>query len=255
MRAINNINSGRNDRNPVNGSNNFAPNNIKPKKFKIFVAKVTNYVKKHKLISLSILLLTLLIIGLIIFIISRNTGDTSQTNSSQLVAEYREKLPDLKQAVKDNSKDATARKEYAVALYVVGDKEKAVEQYEAAIKLDDQDAITYNNLGNVYRDLKQTNKAIEAYKKSIELNPSSVNTYVNLANVQLYVQNKPEDAIATYKQGLEALPDNYQLELLHGVACEKAGQIDEAKQIYQKILSRDADNKSAKARLESLENS
>lgn len=212
---------------------------------------ITNWVNRHK-VSASIIVI-LFVAGIVGGILWLNAGnDDKRVPASEVAAEYQKRLPELEDAVKSSPKDASVRKNYAVALYATGDFEKAKQQYEAAVKLNDKDSTAYNNLGNVYRDLKNADKAVESYKKSIELNSKSINTYVNLANVQLYTLNKADDAIATYKSGLKALPNNEQLELLLGIAYEQSGDTARAKQTYQNILSRNGENVAAKANIERL---
>ncbi len=92
----------------------------------------------------------------------------------------------------------------------------------------------------------------EAYKKAIEINKTAINPYVNLANIQLYTQDDADAAIDTYKQALRAIPDNNDFETLLAVAYEQKGDKESAKNTYQNILSRDAENKAAQAGLERL---
>lgn len=93
----------------------------------------------------------------------------------------------------------------------------------------------------------------EAYKKAIEINKTAINPYVNLANIQLYTQDDADAAIDTYKQALRAIPDNNNdFETLLAVAYEQKGDKESAKNTYQNILSRDAENKAAQAGLERL---
>jgi Flp pilus assembly protein TadD, contains TPR repeats len=166
--------------------------------------------------------------------------------------EYQKQLPDLKKKVDQNPNDATAHKNYGIALYATKNYKDAATQYEKAVELNPKDSVAYNNLGNTYRDLEQTDKAIDAYKKAIDLNPKSLNTYANLANIQLYTKDKPQDAIATYKQGLKALPKSSQLEFLLGIAYEQSGDKENAKTTYEHILSYDESNKAAQAKLNEI---
>ncbi|MBC7746878.1 tetratricopeptide repeat protein [Pedobacter sp.] len=175
--------------------------------------------------------------------------------SNPVADQYRATLPELAKKVKDTPKDANAHKEYAVALYATGDTKKANEQYQAAAKINDKDATTYNNLGNTYRDLGDLDKAVEAYKKASSLNAKLINPYVNLANVQLYSQEKPADAIATYKTALKALPDNNQIRVLLALAYEQSGDINSAKQTYQDVLANDPENAAAKVNVARLSKS
>lgn len=184
--------------------------------------------------------------------VSFTDGSKSKTLSG-VAKEYQAKLPELKKAVAKNPKSATAHKDYAVALYATGDFSAARDQYEQVVKLDDKDAVAFNNLGNTYRDLGRYDDAVQAYQKSLALAPKSINTYANLANVQLYSLNKSDDAIATYRSGLKQLPDNPELQLLLAIAYEQADQPDKAAATYKDILSHDPKNKAAKAGLERLD--
>ena len=224
------------------------------KKYKKKLATGIQYVQKHKLKSSIIFACVLILIGAIAwYIIHSALGDTNKTSNNPVVARYQGELPGLKKAVNDNPGDATARKNYAIALYATGDMQGAQKQYEEAIKLNSKDAVAYNNLGNVYRDNKNFDKAIEAYNKAIELNKISINPYINLANVQLYVKGDADAAIETYKRGLQALPGNEQLSLLLGIAYEQADRKDDAMRTYRDILAKHEDNAAAKANLERLE--
>lgn len=178
----------------------------------------------------------------------------NQTSVSKnpAVIRYQEQLPELKEAVESEPKDSNARKSYAVALYATGDLKQARNQYEEAIKLNDKDATAQNNLGNVYRDLEMPDRAIAAYRRAIDLNPKAINPYVNLANIQLYTQNNPDEAIATYKLAQKELPANNQVELLLAIAYEQKKDTSSARQAYENILRRDSDNAAAKAGLARL---
>lgn len=216
-------------------------------------AKMGAAVKSHKVASIvGALILVVAVAGLTVWLIEQNSNTNRRVSSGEVSAEYERRLPELEAAVKSNPNDATARKNYAVALYATGNLDKARDEYEAAVKINDKDATAYNNLGNIYRDLNNANKAVESYRKSIEINNTSINTYVNLANLQLYTQDNKEAAIATYKDGLKVLPNNEQLQLLLGIAYEQADQVDNAKQTYQTILARNGDNAAAKANLDRL---
>jgi tetratricopeptide (TPR) repeat protein len=210
------------------------------------------WVSAHKKTSIAIgIILVALIAWLIVFLISRPFY-SEKVQLTQIGLEYQQKLPGLKDSVRENPDDMEARKNYAVALYATGNLEEARDQYEEAVKLNDKDAVALNNLANTYRDLDQTDKSIEFYKKAIQASPKSLNAYSNLANVQLYSKNNPQDAIATYKTGLKQLPDNIQLLQLLAVAYEQTNEKGNARTTYQEILSIDSENTAAKAAMSRL---
>ncbi|PKL30723.1 hypothetical protein CVV43_05535 [Candidatus Saccharibacteria bacterium HGW-Saccharibacteria-1] len=213
---------------------------------------VAKWVKKNSLITTVVLLLVILTIGAIAWYLNTRPQPRTLNTNNQVITEYKSKLPELQKAVSADNNSAAAHKNYAVALYVTGNYEAAKNEYEAAVKLDGKDSTTYNNLGNTYRDLGKYDKAKTAYEKAFEISPTSINPYVNLANIQLYTLNDNNAAIATYQKALKAMPNNNQISLLLGIAYEKAGKTTEAKQTYQDILTRNAEDKAAKAGLDRL---
>jgi len=210
------------------------------------------WTEKHKIISIIIIGVIFVFIAVTVTVAIMSRNETKEVKQTQIGLEYQQKLPALKESVEKSPKDVTARKNYGVALYATGDIEGAKKQYEEAAKLDDKDAVVLNNLANAYRDLGQVDKAVDTYKKSIRLNPKSLNAYANLANVQLYSKNKPQEAIETYKSGLNEMPQNTQLQQLLAVAYEQAKDTANAKKTYEQILSHDAENVAAKAAIERL---
>jgi tetratricopeptide (TPR) repeat protein len=217
-----------------------------------FYRYLTKWVRSHARMAVICAIILILIAAVAIVLVVSIKKESSKVKLSPIGLEYQQKLPELKKAVDDEPKNAEARKTYAVALYATADLDGAKDQYEEASKLNDKDAVTFNNLGNTYRDLQQTDKAISAYKKAIELNPKAINSYSNLGNVQLYSKNNSQDAIVTYNGGLKQLPDNIQLLQLLAVAYEQANNATLAKSTYQRIIDTQPENVAAKAALERL---
>ena len=164
---------------------------------------------------------------------------------------YRKQLPALK-AKAENDKDAGAIRDFAIALYVTGQYDDAVFQYNRAIKASPKDSSLYNNLANVERDQGHFNEAVDNYNKALSINSQLVTAYVNLANVQIYSQRKLDAGIMTYEHGIDVMPDNAQLRVLLGLAYEQKGKIDEAKVQYTKVMASDPSNQAAKSNLARL---
>lgn len=220
------------------------------KNLKYAPLKLRRFTRHHPWASVAVVVA----VGVIITgaIVLANRGDMKVANTASnnpVTAEYKKQLPELKSAAQKSPNSAVAHKNYAVALYAVGDLKGARDEYKKATKLKANDSTAWNNLGNAYRDLGDNDAAINAYQKALDLDQSAVNTYVNLANLQLYTLNKPNDAIATYKKAVSHLPDNEQLQLLLALAYEQAGNTVSAKQTLQNILAKNPDNSAAKANL------
>ncbi|CAN5123041.1 hypothetical protein BH09PAT3_BH09PAT3_4990 [soil metagenome] len=198
----------------------------------------------------------LLILGLLIaagtWLVTNRNNDTATTSSNPVAQEYKKRIPDLQSKVDQTPKSAAARVDLAIALYATGDLESAKKQYEKAVELDDSNATAYNNLGNVYRDLKDTDKAVKAYQQAIRLNGKLVNPYFNLANLQQYTLQQTGQAIQTYQQALKALPDNEQVMVSLALAYEANKEPAKAEQLYRSILLKNPDNAAAQTNLDRI---
>lgn len=167
--------------------------------------------------------------------------------------QFQQQLPDLKEKAEKDPSSFDAQKDYAVALYATGDTEEAKNRYERALRINNKDANTYNNLGNSYRDLGNYTAAVDAYKKAIAANPKLINPYSNMANIQIYSLNKVDDGVDTYRQALKALPNNVELQVLLALAYEKKGDIPSAKQTLKSAQAANPDNKAVQVNLARIE--
>jgi tetratricopeptide (TPR) repeat protein len=137
------------------------------------------------------------------------TSQTTTTSENTVVSggktkdEYRAEIPELEKAVAADPSDLTSLEKLAVAHYQLKEYDQAAEAYLKILAQVD-DAFTYNNLGNVYRDQKKLDQAIAQYLKAIELDPTLKQPYINLARV--YKENDQMDkAIAILEQAKKAL--------------------------------------------------
>lgn len=203
-------------------------------------------------LSFSILFVIILIVlGIVAFTGTKEKQAVPVSNNA-VVSQYRNRLPQLKAEATGKTATAASHTAYAQALYITGDKRTAQEEYQIAVKLDPKNTSVRNNLGNVYRDLKNYAAAEGAYRKAFELDPAFVNAYVNLATMQAYTLNKPADAVATYKTAVTKNGQSPELLLLLGAAYEQNHQSDLALSIYRTALNKDPQNTAAKQNIERL---
>jgi tetratricopeptide (TPR) repeat protein len=92
--------------------------------------------------------------------------------------------------------------------------DEAIESYEKAIRLNEDNALAYNSLANAYRDKKEADKAIEAYRKAIEKDPKYPLAYSNLA-ILLMDAGKIDQSRAVIDEALKILPDSQELKNIH----------------------------------------
>ena len=122
------------------------------------------------------------------------------------------------------------------AFEMEGQIDRAVEQYQTAIRLDPSYPQAYNNLGNVYESRGLIDEAIEQYMMALKLNPNSPKAHNNLG-IAYGDKGLIDEAIEEY---MIALRLNPLIEMPHynlGVAYRGKGLIDKAIEQYMMALS------------------
>jgi tetratricopeptide (TPR) repeat protein len=97
-----------------------------------------------------------------------------------------------------------------------GDKDRAIQDYDQAIRLNPKDAAAFNNRGWVYFEKKDYDRAMKDYNEAIRLGPKLVNARDNrgllyftlgrldqaIADFDIAVKLDPKDAAPLYGRGL-----------------------------------------------------
>ncbi len=211
-------------------------------------------VKRNRYVVVAVVVLLAIVILLYVFINANNSQVTNITPSTnQLIDSYKSKIPELESKVELNPNDSTAVHDLAIALYATGDITGAKEKYLIESNLNPSNPVTFNNLGNAYRDTEDNNKAIEAYKKSIELDKTQVNAYLNLANLYIYTTNQFDLGINTLRAALESNPNNSEVMYMQiGSSYLVQNKKDLAKDAYNKVLEFNPNNSGAINALKNL---
>jgi arylsulfatase A-like enzyme/Flp pilus assembly protein TadD len=115
-----------------------------------------------------------------------------------------------------------------------GDSEKAIEIYEKAISIDNEYAVPFCNLGNVYyslslktKDARVFQKSIQSFKKAIELDPDYPTPYYGLGIAYRQAGNL-NGAIYCLEKALELRPDFGQALYNLGLVYLEKGDKDKA---------------------------
>jgi tetratricopeptide (TPR) repeat protein len=132
-------------------------------------------------------------------------------------------ISEYEKIVKEDPKDLTV-------LNTIGDLHARVGNNEKA-------ASYFKKVGDIYASEGFTVKAIAVYKKIAKLNPSSTESLIKLA--ELYTQ-----------QGLYNDARSQYLQVADGAM--KAGNLEEAARVFQKILELDSDNTAMQTKLADL---
>jgi tetratricopeptide (TPR) repeat protein len=94
------------------------------------------------------------------------------------------------------------------AYYNLGNSDRAISDYNKAIKLDSEDAVVYYNRGLAYADLGDYDPAIADYSEAIELGHDPLSWPYYSRAVAYYNQGNYERAVANYKRVIELDPDH-----------------------------------------------
>ena len=119
---------------------------------------------------------------------------------------YDRAIEDFNKAIALNQADATAYSNRGNAYRDKGEPDRAIEDYNKAIELNPNYAVAYNNRGNAYSDKGTYNRAISDFDRAIVLNPVYVRAYYNRGSTY---QDKGEIvcAIADYSKVIDLNPN------------------------------------------------
>jgi tetratricopeptide (TPR) repeat protein len=106
-----------------------------------------------------------------------------------------------------------------------GDSDRAMEDYDKAIKIDPNDAYAYNNRGLLLEKKGDSYRAIADYDKAIEIDPQYAHAYNN-RGLSWYAKGDYDRAIADYTKAIE-------LDLMYTYAYDNRGKAWYAKRDYE----------------------
>ena len=87
----------------------------------------------------------------------------------------------------------------------LGKPEKALEDFNRAIKIDPELAGGYLGRANTLNIMGHYQEALEDYERTLEIDPKLANAYINRASAYSHL-GETEKAIADYEKGLELDP-------------------------------------------------
>jgi tetratricopeptide (TPR) repeat protein len=91
-----------------------------------------------------------------------------------------------------------------------------VQQLQAAIQKDPNNASNYAQLGNIYFDAQQWPGAIDSYERSLKLNPKDPDVSTDLG-VSYYYTNRTDEALAQFERSLALNPRHTKTLLNKGI--------------------------------------
>jgi tetratricopeptide (TPR) repeat protein len=119
---------------------------------------------------------------------------------------------------------------------VAGQPEKAIAEYEAAIKKDPTNPDLYDALGEADQKISRVDAAKEAYQQELKLNPHSALALYNLGKIDVE-RGKPESGIAILRKAEAAHASPAPTAFYLGLGLAEVGQNEEAAQWLEKSLA------------------
>ncbi len=120
--------------------------------------------------------------------------------------EYEAAIDNYNAALKLNSYDAEVYYKRGLARYYLVDDEKAIQDYNQAIKINPKYGKAYNKLGLARYELGDYEQAIEDYTQAIKINPYDAVAYRNRADARFHIGDN-QGAIEDYTQAIKINPD------------------------------------------------
>lgn len=129
--------------------------------------------------------------------------------------------------------------------------DRAIRDYEEAIKLNPKYAVAYFNRGSAYDDMGLHNRAIKNYSKALQINPELASAYVN-RGVAYGNKGRYERAIEDFDKAIELNSKDAITYFNRGIAGRRRGKRDKAIADFHKALELEPTLKEAKAQLQEL---
>ena len=117
-----------------------------------------------------------------------------------------------------------------------GSYELAIQQYQAALKIDPNHLPSLFRMGLVYSQLKRYPEAIESWKHYIAATHESAAGYSNLAYCQ-ELSGDAQGAESSYQTGLQRDPNSQLCRVNYGLMLTRQNRIDEAKAQFAAVLT------------------
>jgi tetratricopeptide (TPR) repeat protein len=155
----------------------------------------------------------------------------------RLKGEYDRAIGDYNQAIRINAKFATAYNNRAIAYDTKGDYDRAITDYEQAIKLKPS-AETYFNRGNAHLGKSHYDRAIDDYNQAIKLKPDFAAAFDNRCWARA-VLGILKPALADCNQALRLMPNNPATLDSRGFVFLKMTNFDAAVSDYDAALRSD----------------
>ncbi len=154
--------------------------------------------------------------------------------------------------VEKNPKDFEAHYNLAAMLQARGEMEKALDEYEAAVRLRPDDAAANNALGTALLATSQARGATMYFNIALQSRPDYFDAHYNLA-LALIQLGEMDRAVEHFEAALTLQPNDAGVEANLGASLAEMGRYAEAKTHLERALQIDPKQADARENLEAVE--
>ena len=149
--------------------------------------------------------------------------------------DYKKSSELISQAIKVNPNDAETYNNQAFVLKKINRLEDAVESLKKAIKLKPDFIEAYNGLGHLLVELNQLDAALKNFDKAIEINPNFSEAYNNRGNI-LNKLNRYTESIESYDKAISINPNFAEAYNNRGGVQKDRKLYEDAQKSYEKAI-------------------
>lgn len=193
-------------------------------------------------INLIPIILILLVMGLVL-VNYPSTDDSNEGINLSEEGNYTEAIRAFDEALKINPQNATTWNEKGMVLAKLRKYDDAIKAYDEALKINPQNVDAWKNKGNALRNLGRYEEAFEAWDEALKINPQFAKAWFSKGNA-LSDLGKYEEAIKAYDEALKINPKDNDTWNNKGNALSNIGRYEEAIKALDealKINSQDAE--------------
>jgi tetratricopeptide (TPR) repeat protein len=165
--------------------------------------------------------------------------------------QIKEALDQYNAALKMNSADPLVLYDVGNAFASLGNLDEAIRDYRRALQLAPGRPNILNNLGCALMSQNQLPEAITNFEAALKTKPDFAYAHNSLATA-LFKQGRFEDAAQHFYEALKLAPDNVQFGVNLGDTLVRLGRLQAAAECYQQALQSKPDNQEIMAKLNSL---
>jgi Flp pilus assembly protein TadD len=133
-----------------------------------------------------------------------------------------------------------------------GRQEEAIGELERLLEMDHEFAMAHNDLGILFYSQGDKEKALNHYEQAVRIDPHNLTFQKNLADFYLVESGRVEDALAIYNKVLEADFGDVEALMAMGLICTSLGRPEDAMHFYNRVLENEPWNVDARQQLENL---